>query len=303
MKGVALVLGGGGVAGIAWMTGVAAGLADEGVDLRAAEQILGTSAGATVGAQLSSGASLEELFARQADPERQTTEISPPFAMLRALLTASQDAIRIADVDERIRRLGRMALDCATVSESERRAVIAGRLPSHRWPANRLSVTAFDAETGELRLFDAASGVDLIDAVAASCAVPLIWPAVAIHGRRYLDGGLRSAEHADRVVGAGSVVILSPLGIDAQSFCGIGLRGEIGVLEANGSRVAVIEPDAAAKRAIGINLLDPGTRKPAAEAGRLQGRREARRIMDFAQASSASGAKVAANEAAEGSGS
>jgi NTE family protein len=122
---MALVLGGGGVAGVAWITGVIAGLADAGIDLRDAQRILGTSAGATVGAQLWSGASLEELFARQADPAHQTPELSPPFSALRALYRASQDIAQLADPDERVRRIARMALDSEVIGEAERRAIIA----------------------------------------------------------------------------------------------------------------------------------------------------------------------------------
>ncbi len=141
MNDVALVLGGGGVAGVAWITGVVAGLADEGIDLREAQQILGTSAGSTVGAQLWSGETLEALFARQADPAHQTPELSPPFSALRTLFVAFQDIARIADRDERVRKISRMALDSETVSEAERRAIIAGRLPSHAWPAKRFGTT------------------------------------------------------------------------------------------------------------------------------------------------------------------
>ena len=281
MNDVALVLGGGGVAGVAWITGVIAGLADEGIDLRDAQRILGTSAGATVGAQLWSGASLDELFVRQADPAHQTPELSPPFSALRALFTAVQDLAQVSDPDERVRKVARMALDCETVSEPERRAIIAGRLPSHAWPSKHFATTALDAETGALRLFDAASGVSLVDAVAASCAVPMIWPATTIQGKRYVDGGMRSAENADLIEGASTVVILSPSGLNTPTLRGVGLRKEIEMLERKGSRVAVIEPDAAARTAIGFNPLDPDTRTPCAEAGRTQGRRDASRIGAF----------------------
>jgi NTE family protein len=118
--------------------------------------------------------------------------------------------------------------------------------------------------------------------VAANCAVPLIWPVVTIANRRYVDGGMRSAESADRVENAATVVILSPLGRDAPSLGGNGLRAEIGALEERGVRVVVVEPDAAAKGAMGINALDPAARTPTAEAGRAQGKREAVRIADYA---------------------
>src|SRR4051812_45548934 len=51
----ALVLGGGGPVGIAWESGLVAGLAQGGVDLATADFILGTSAGSFVGARLALG--------------------------------------------------------------------------------------------------------------------------------------------------------------------------------------------------------------------------------------------------------
>jgi NTE family protein len=73
-EGRALVLGGGGVAGIAWMTGLLAGLADAGQDVTGADLLVGTSAGAAVAAQVGSGLSLDALFARQTDPALQARE-------------------------------------------------------------------------------------------------------------------------------------------------------------------------------------------------------------------------------------
>lgn len=72
----ALVLGGGGVAGIAWMTGLLAGLSDAGQDITGAAMIIGTSAGANVAAQIGSGLDLDELFARQTEPGLQAAEIA-----------------------------------------------------------------------------------------------------------------------------------------------------------------------------------------------------------------------------------
>ena len=246
MNDVALVLGGGGVAGVAWITGVVAGLADEGIDLRDVQPI-GTSAGSTVGAQ-QWAASHRRAYARQADPAHQTPELSPPWSALRAFSVRSGHG-----ADRRSGRTGtqisRMALDSDVVSEAERRAIIAGRLPSHAWPAKRFAATAIDAETGELRVFDAASGVDLVDAVAASCAVPMIWPATSIQGRRYVDGGMRSAENADLITGARSVLILSPSGIDAASLRGIGLRRQL-----HRSDSMRVRPSAGRRCAIGDRL-------------------------------------------------
>jgi NTE family protein len=272
VEGQALVLGGGGVAGIAWMTGLLAGLADTGQDVTGADLLVGTSAGAAVAAQVGSGLSLDALFARQVDPALQAreisvevnmTEVAAEFAALLAGATSAQDVQR---------RVGAYALAASTVSEAERLAAVGSRLPSPRWPARRLLLVAVDAETGETRVFDRDSGVDLVDAVAASCAVPGIWPPVTIGGRRYVDGGIRSSDNADLASGHARIVVLSPLGPDSPFPTPLPLRTVVARLRSEGSAVTVIVPDEASVAAIGTNPLNPATRIPAAEAGRDQGR-------------------------------
>lgn len=270
MRDMTLVLGGGGLSGIAWMTGLIAGLAEQGIDLTKASAVIGTSAGAAVGGQLGSGVAPAELLARQIDPAKQVAEISPDPSQMAELIRAFTALTGVKDPAERNRRIGRLALETKTVGEAARRAVIAARLPSHDWPARPLSLTAIDAESGVFRAFDAGSGVSLIDAVAASCAVPGVWPPVSIGGRRYVDGGMRSAENADLAVGAAAVLILSPMGQAGLPGGSPTLPGEIARLEAAGAAVHVIEPDAAARAAMGLNALDPAIRAPTAEAGLRQ---------------------------------
>jgi NTE family protein len=267
----ALVLGGGGVAGIAWTTGLLAGLAGHGQDLTGADLIVGTSAGATVAAQVGSGVPLDELFARQADPARQTPEIPVEIDMEKFVEdfgAAFADGGSPAEVRQRV---GEFALAAETVSEADRRAVIAARLPSHDWPAQRIVLVAVDVGTGEPRLFDRASGVPLVDAVAASCAVPGIWPPTTIDGRRYIDGGVRSGENADYAAGATRVTVVAPLGVESPLPGEKALLTVLEDLRTAGAEIAVISPDEASVAAIGQNPLDPSTRTPAAEAGRAQG--------------------------------
>ncbi len=61
----ALVLGGGGVVGVAWETAVVRGLLEQGVDLRQADLIVGTSAGSLVGTRLAAG---QDLHAPEGAP-------------------------------------------------------------------------------------------------------------------------------------------------------------------------------------------------------------------------------------------
>lgn len=269
----ALVLGGGGVTGIAWELGLLAGLQDNGVDLRDAGLVVGTSAGSVVGAQITSGTDLDSLFERQLVPPEQSGERTmawDPAAMEAAfahLMSAGP-----LDTQTLRARIGAFALSASTVPEAERRAIIASRLPSPHWPASpKLLIVAVDTATGQERVFDRDSGVSLADAVAASCAVPGVWPPVTIEGRRYMDGGMRSVNNADLARGSQRIVILSPSGMADLGPLG-NLRDEVALLEREGGRVEVVSPDAASVQAIGPNVLDPARRAASARAGRDQGR-------------------------------
>lgn len=266
-----LVLGGGGLAGIAWMTGLLHGLAEAGHDITGADLVIGTSAGSTVGAQLASGLPLADLYARQADPALRSREIAADIDF--AAFAEHADAVAAASPGERLRAAGEFALTATTVPEASRREVIAGRLPSSSWPSEwELRITAVDCSTGSLTVFDRASGVALADAVAASCAVPGVWPPATIGGRRYMDGGVRSPDNADLASGCARVVIVSPLGANSEVPSLMSLADAVAGLRDSGTEVTVISPDAASLEAFGANPLDPATRGPAAEAGYAQGR-------------------------------
>jgi NTE family protein len=257
----ALVLGGGGVAGIAWETGVLAALADGGVDVTAADRIIGTSAGSTVAAQVTSGLALTELLERQTDPARQTPELPSGVPMDQLWARFQQIYESTPDPAEQRREVGALALNASTISAARRREVIAGRLPVHRWPERDLVIVAVAALTGEPRLFTPASGVGLVDAVAASCAVPGVWPCVTIDGVPYMDGGVRTSTNADLAAGFDRVVVLAPMPEVAEPTW----KGLAGTVE-------VIEPGEAALAAFGTDPLAPEVRTPSAEAGYAQGR-------------------------------
>ena len=270
----ALVLGGGGVAGIAWELGVLDALANAGVDLTAADRIIGTSAGAAVGAQLRTGESLESLCARQLVPASQSAELQVESSLdslieqFAACFDGAPDEVEVR------RRLGTVALGAPTVEESARIAVIESRLSSHDWSELELLVTAVDAFTGEFKVFDRHSGVPLVSAVAASCAVPGIWPPVTIGDSRFIDGGVRSGSNADLAEGSDIVVIVAPF---AGGF-GPTVEDEAETLRDRGAIVEVIAADEGSTAAFGTNVLDPATRAPSLREGRRQGSLESERI-------------------------
>ena len=277
----ALVLGGGGVAGVAWELGILMGLHDNGVEVREADIIIGTSAGSVVGAQIASGTDLDRLFAAQFTPVAQSKERSVAFDTTQMMEIFAQAIAASGMNPKAIRaRIGAYALSAPTISEAERRTTIEARLPDHTWSSRHLVIVAVDTATGEERIIDRASGVSLVDAVAASCAVPGIWPPVTIAGKRYMDGGMRSATNADLATGYERVLILNPLGENANFF-GVGPASEVTVLKQQQSQVLVIAPDASSTTAIGANPLDPATREPSARAGRAQGRELAASVVGF----------------------
>ena len=172
------------------------------------------------------------------------------------IIAAAQDA---ADMR---RRMGAAALEMDAASgssgQTQRRATVAGRLPSQRWPQRPMLIVAVDAHTGEPVVFDRHSGVDLVDAVTASCAGPGV-PPHSIGDNRYIDGGYRSNENADLAAGYGRVLVLSPLGGRSRAPLdwGIHLATQADELRARGSRVETIFPDSDSRNAFGVNLMDP----------------------------------------------
>jgi NTE family protein len=268
----ALVLGGGGVTGVGWELGMIAGLAEAGIALTDADLVVGTSAGSVVAAQLTSGHDLEELYQAQLRPP--TTEIAARLGSL-SLLRFGVAMARSRDGQQFRARIGAMALAAKTISEADRRGAIAARLPVHSWPDRPLTVTAVDAETGEFLTFDKDSGVSLVDAVGASCAVPTVWPPVTINGRRYIDGGMRSGANADLAAGAARVVVIAPITTGGGYLTKV--TDQVTELSRT-AKAALITPDAEAQAAIGRNVLDPARRAPAARAGRAQAARVAAEI-------------------------
>ena len=292
VAGRALVLGGGGSTGNAWLIGVLAGLFDAGVDATDADLIVGTSAGSTAAAQITGAIPTDLLAATLAAPPGQRTGPAGPdsgrppsgpvvdhLERTRRIIAAAQDAPDLR------RRMGAAALELAAASDgsvnAQWRATVAARLPSQEWPDRTVLITAVDAHTGEPVVFDRHSGVDLVDAVAASCSSGV---AYAIGGSRYIDGGYRrGAENADLAAGWERVLVLSPFGGRAltPSEWGMNLAAQLDELRAGGSRVETIVPDGNAEHMFGVRAMDPSLRPPAARAGYDQGRALAGQLTGF----------------------
>lgn len=245
------------------MIGIARGLRDGGADLAAADLLSGTSAGACVATQVATEA-IDEAAERQ---RRKSAEIIVPFDIDEFLAQIARAREEEPDEAAALVRIAAMAPLGPEIGQDEREAVIAARLPLLEWPSTRrLVVNAVDADSGELVGFERDSGVALLDAVSASCALPGCWPPLHVDGRRYVDGGVRSLSNADAARGHDVVAILVPTAI--SDSVREHLDTEIAAL--GSARTLIVAADEDSLAAIGPNPLDPERREPALEAGERQ---------------------------------
>ncbi|MEU8034568.1 patatin-like phospholipase family protein [Streptomyces sp. NPDC049099] len=253
----ALVLGPGGRLGAAWTAGLTAGLRSFGVDLGEADLIVGTSAGAIVGAVIATGqdpARLATVPVRRSANASSAPYRPDPAATGAVFAVLGDPGLDPADAR---RRVGRIALETVDAeAESQLIAQRAALIAADSWPRRPLLIPAVDAESGEPIVWDAAAGVPLVRAVAASSAFPGIEPPVAVDGRRYLDGALRAGTNTDLARDARTMVVVDPLAHRHPHPTADGAH--------------ILAPDPAAVRLLDAEQSDPEAWKAAYRAGGAQ---------------------------------
>jgi NTE family protein len=282
----ALVLGGGGTLGEAWMMGVLAGIERAtGLDMRRCEYYVGTSAGAIVGAHLVAGRSPRRPRPLPAGIDM-TNEAEAPDEPASRFASAGAEAARRAGswAMAAASTFAPLALGLATPSGALARGAVLRRLPRpnrtldrlHEHIAQdgarfdgRLRVVAVDRQTGRRVVFGSpgAPRASVADAVTASCTVPWLFAPFEIKGREYVDGGVWSPTNLDAApVGRGaSVLCLNPTAslTGAGDLIGAVRRAsrsaaaiEALALRRRGAEVRVLGPNAPSAEEMGQNLMD-----------------------------------------------
>jgi len=284
MPRIGLVLGGGGIVGMAYHGAVLAAVHETtGWDPREAEVVVGTSAGAASGAELRAGLSGADMAARRegtpftAEGERLLRALGPP-----PQVAPHQEAVDVDRARASMRRLlTRSMMRPGSVPAGVLTSVAAspGRLSASwlsrqvrwlhggdEWPDRRFWSCAVDLDRGTRVVLgrDDAPPAPLGAAVAASCAFPGVFAPVAIGERLYIDGGGWSPTNADVLAGQALdlAVIVSPMTALPgalgrredwwlRTACRRMLMAEVGKLRARGTAVAIVEPDAAELRCMG----------------------------------------------------
>ena len=275
--------------GGAWMVGALHAIANEtGWDPGSSDYVLGTSAGAMVGALLASAVPPWLLMAYAAGEDtaglpqfgkpgaaRFGTTFQLHWSFPRPVLGSPSLALRSIREPWKYGPAGIIAwLPHGVISTEPLKTVVRNVVP-HGWgPHERLWIPAIDYQTGERIVFgrQGAPPASLPDAVAASCAIPGFYYPVEIGGRNYVDGGMYSPANLDLMKDAevDMVICLNPMssryrgglfeptGAIASLMRGDNRRlldREALALKRSGKRVVLIEPRADDIRVMGFNYM------------------------------------------------
>lgn len=271
----ALVLGGGGVVGVAWEAGLCAGLFERGIDLRESVAFVGTSAGAINGARLASGrwpAAPGEKIAGTEGAVVDPTKLDPKA--LRAVFSRWSSMQQVTPAA--LREIGQLARGLYRAEEPSWVDAITRYVQLDAWPDKPLFISAVANDSGERVVFDASSGISIGRAIAASAAVPALFASVSFGDQLYMDGQLHSSTHADVLLTRlapppREVLVVMPT--NRHTAPGIGAlaeqaaREEIAALEAAGCSVLWITPSAEDALRLGTNLMDESRTRDAYAVG------------------------------------
>ena len=287
MARIGLVLGAGGATGHAFHIGVLAALEEAtGWDPRTADIIVGTSAGAIIGALLRGGMSPRDLAARalgetlSPEGERIAAVLGRPEPAPAAEPTGWWSILTTADPSQLLRavrrpweaRVGALVAAALPVGRVPTDHLVGGigRLFASEWSARPLWVNTVRIDDGQRVTFgrDGAPPASVADAVAASCAIPGYYRPVEIAGVRYVDGGAYSPSNADLLAGEGLdlVLVSSPMSagfevfrpsVDGprRGFCRLLLRREMTRVRATGTSILALEPGREDRALMGVRAL------------------------------------------------
>jgi NTE family protein len=297
MARVGLVLGAGGVLGLAYHAGVLAALADAtGWDPRTADVVVGTSAGSITASLLRAGLPAADLAAREtADPL--TLEGQQLLGRARPSATpwpgrrprsgaGSTTLLRKALWRPGSVRVGPAVAAALPPGTRPTEAFISGLrgILGQAWPDRPTWICAVRLDDGARVVFGApgAPRPDWPDAVAASCAIPSVFQPVEVAGRRYVDGGAYSVTNLDvladqslDLVVASAPMTMRPsairptLDLPLRAAASARLAAEVAAVRRRGAAVVVLQPDAADRRAIGLNMMDARRREHVTNQARI----------------------------------
>ena len=299
----AVVLGGGGIVGMAYHVGVLAAFEDAaGFDARTSDLLVGTSAGSVIAAILRGGTSASELRVQLETPHERDSFLSDEQVMLLQQrpgtdpLTAMRR--RVGSLDLAARTFGWpvpprppmfRALFPAGIRSADAILQRWSALFPPSWPVQPLYICAYSVRTRRRVVFGSRGAPDVAVAAAvhASGAIPWMYPPITVDGDEIVDGGLASATHLDLAAGHDAVIAIVPAAYDRRSphpprlewplqevrlygrwmrrYAARHLPREAEAVRAAGGRVALVRPTRLEADKHGIDLMDGRNRRRVAD--------------------------------------
>jgi NTE family protein len=271
---IGIVLGAGGVTGDAFHRGVLSALLDAGWDARTADVVVGTSAGAMVGAHLRRPDSPSPAREREGSVHGERLGRVPDLSTLFALARRPW-RLRAGVLGTALLPTGRHSTEF--IAAGVRHYFGAG------WADQPLYICTVRRRDGRRVVFgrDGAPPSDLARAVAASCAIPGFFHPVEIGGEHYVDGGVHSPTNADvlRRWDLDVLLVSSPMSVAPRELrptldalprlhAHRYLRRETSLYRKRGTTVVTFEPGGELLQVMGINPLHGGRIDEVEEASR-----------------------------------
>lgn len=303
---IGLVLGAGGVLGAAWMTGALPALQERlPCAINDVDVIVGTSAGSVLAAALRCHIAIDEMVAYQRGeaagvllnvgvgevgggmlPPPPKLRIGSPRLMLTTLLTPHRVHPWVGASAllprGRARHVALHTMVHALHSHAHLHTIRHGSPPD--WVHDQTWIVAVDYDSGRRVIFGrtGAPRAPLPDAVVASCSIPGWYEPAMIGGRRYVDGGVRSATSVGVLTRSAldEVYVLAPMASIVpdrprkplerlerrlRRLITLALLREVHALRSYGMKVTVLTPGPEDLAVMGVNLMDPRRRKAVLE--------------------------------------
>jgi NTE family protein len=274
---IGLVLGAGGVVGMSYHAGVLHALEeDAGLDPTSADLIVGTSAGSVVGTLLRTGWTGRDIWDHALAPQEETSFVSrseSPARRARRLVGSTYIATRSMVKVPLPRVPGFVArrFPAGVFTNADLRAQLCEVVPE-AWPEDPLWLVAVDVNTGQRVVLRrrGSTGATLQEAVLSSCAIPGVFPPVAVGRRLLVDGGAHSTTHLDLAATWGCDLILGvvPMAFDPKSAPGAvrqlvrrvparAVAREARFARARGAEVLLVRPTSADLAVHGRDMMRP----------------------------------------------
>jgi NTE family protein len=276
-----IVLGGGSEYMSSFLVGYFHAMLSNGVDLRLADIVVGTSAGAVLGSALLGGRL--DLFSAEFNLLASYPKIMAKLVPTKSF-SPSQERVMKMGIDAKdgspstIQAIGHAAMAAKSISSEKFETNIKVFLGDMKNIPPKMYITTIDCYTAERLVIAPDSGVSVITACSASASAPGVTGPTWVKDRVCMDGSIGSTEtHCDIVAGSKRALVVALADTIEQEKEGLRLNRlpntilqEVKDLEAAGTKTKLVVVGMLPGRKT-LSVVDPGIMEPAIKYGYERG--------------------------------